>query len=195
MKNLFISAMTLSFLGLVSSKISKGKCQTVELQENFDAQRYLGVWYELARDKTIPFEQGECNQATYSLNEDGTLAVLNTEYLEKSDSINRADAVAKCNGAKCTVDFGGMSPPGDYRVVSTDYESYAIVYSCTDLAGFMRFEYSWVLARNPELTQDELALVKSIYQERIPAYTFDNFHISNQDQATCKYFGEDIQLY
>ena len=39
---------------------------------------------------------------------------------------------------------------GRYDVVSTDYTSYAIVYSCSPfLAGAFCLEYVWVLSRLP----------------------------------------------
>ena len=41
-------------------------------------------------------------------------------------------------------DFGS-----EYKVVSTDYESYSIVYSCTTIFGnsISVFKYAWVLVR------------------------------------------------
>ena len=72
-KNTLILGMTLALTGLTSAKISWGKCQDIQLQENFDATRYTGVWFEIARDKQMIFERGECAQARYTLNEDGTI--------------------------------------------------------------------------------------------------------------------------
>lgn len=49
-KAIAIVALTLSCLGLVSAA---EKCRDVQLQENFDAAQYLGVWYQQARDSTM----------------------------------------------------------------------------------------------------------------------------------------------
>ena len=47
---------------------------------------------------------------------------------------------------KLNVFFGGDFG-ADYRVVDTDYTSYAIIYSCTNVATF-GFDLSWFLVRN-----------------------------------------------
>ncbi|MDE4953126.1 lipocalin family protein, partial [Francisella tularensis subsp. holarctica] len=46
--------------------------------ENFQADKYLGKWYEIARFDNI-FEKGMTNDyAEYSLNPDGTIKVINS---------------------------------------------------------------------------------------------------------------------
>jgi apolipoprotein D and lipocalin family protein len=47
---------------------------------NFEAQRYLGKWYEIARLEHS-FEKGFCGiTANYSFRDDGGLQVLNRGY-------------------------------------------------------------------------------------------------------------------
>ena len=48
--------------------------------DNFDADKYLGVWYELRRAKNIPFEDGECVTAQYSKKDDGYIKVDNNQW-------------------------------------------------------------------------------------------------------------------
>ena len=55
-------------------------CPNAELVQNFQPDQYLGVWYELRRDKDIRFESGECVTAQYSLNDNGTVKVDNTQF-------------------------------------------------------------------------------------------------------------------
>lgn len=94
-------------------------------------------------------ELGECGQAHYSLNANGTLGVFNTEYLLENKTINTASAYATCEGAKCKVQFTQPYVPilADYRVLSTDYTNYAVVYSCTQVASALKFEMAWLLTR------------------------------------------------
>lgn len=59
------------------SKVVEGQCSTPTLQENFDATKYTGRWFEIQRDDQ-PFEKNyDCQTANYALNEDGSLKVKN----------------------------------------------------------------------------------------------------------------------
>ena len=42
-----------------------GLCERPSLVENFDAQRYLGRWYEMYRVGDVPFQSQDCATATY----------------------------------------------------------------------------------------------------------------------------------
>jgi len=123
--------------------------------ENFDSNRYLGVWYEIAR---LPhrFERNlVAVTATYSLRKDGAIDVLNQGY----DTVAKKWKSAKGRGY---FKQGSNTPLlkvtffwpfyGDYKVISldtTDY-SYAVVTSGT-------FDYLWILARKPALDAETLA--------------------------------------
>jgi len=68
--------------------------KNVTVIENFDSQRYLGQWYEIAR-LNHPFERGlEQVTANYSPREDGGLKVINRGYNVKKqrwqESIGKA---------------------------------------------------------------------------------------------------------
>ena len=184
-KVLAISAATLAFIGVSNATIASGKCETIALQENFDALQYLGTWYEQARDKGMYFEKYDCDQARYSLNADGSLAVLNTEYNEAKDVVEQAHATAKCNGAQCKVYFAPFVG-GDYRVLSTDYTNYSLVYSCEDLLG-VKDEMIWVLTREQELTDDIKAEINGVLKAKIPSYDVANNVRVTKHGGSCKY--------
>jgi len=75
-KTILIAA--LAMVGLVSAGVSQGTCPTPTLKNPFDATKYTGLWWEQARDSTMPWESNDCQQARYSLNADGSVAVLNS---------------------------------------------------------------------------------------------------------------------
>lgn len=56
-----------------------GKCPNFKVMQNFDANRYLGLWYEVRKYPFIFTIGGRCITATYGLNPDQTVSVLNKQ--------------------------------------------------------------------------------------------------------------------
>lgn len=83
-KNVLIgSAAALVLGGLVYTLLvlTTEGCPDVELQADFNALRYTGLWYEHGRDRSIRFEKGDCQQARYGTEEiesKGRLSVVNS---------------------------------------------------------------------------------------------------------------------
>ena len=121
--------------------------------DNFDLDRYLGKWYEIAR-LDHSFERGLSQvTAQYSLREDGGVAVLNTGYDankgEWKSAKGKAFFVADPETGHLKVSFFGPFY-GAYVIVELDPEyRYALVSGPN--RGFL-----WILARAPELSQSEL---------------------------------------
>ena len=123
--------------------------------QEVDLQRYVGLWYEIAR---IPNRfQKNCESGTtaqYALREDGKITVIN-RCLKKDGSVDKAEGVAKIVDADTNaklkvsfVSFLGWRPFwGDYWVLGLgeDYE-WAIV-------GSPDRKYGWILSRTPTLSQ------------------------------------------
>lgn len=73
-----VAAVTTAFLVVACSSPTPPKGVTVV--NNFDAKRYLGTWYEIARFDHR-FERGlDKVTATYSLRDDGGINVINKGY-------------------------------------------------------------------------------------------------------------------
>jgi lipocalin len=67
-------------------------------------------------------------QARYTLRDYGKLDVFNTLMNPLTVNVDSAKAVGKCNYAHCKIKFF-LFYNGDYRLVSTDYDNYSVVYS------------------------------------------------------------------
>ena len=70
-------------------------------------------------------------------------------------------AVSDRGDASLSVKFWDRVPsPTDkpnYTVMETDYDSYTIVYSCSDqFWGYASFDYLWILSREPTMAEDSL---------------------------------------
>ncbi len=110
----------------------------------FEKNRYLGKWYEIAR-KDFKYERDLSNTtAEYSLNDDGTIKVLNQGYntkkLEWTQAIGKAKFVGDDTIAMLKVSFFGPFYSG-YNVIAIDDD-----YKYTLVAG-KSLDYLWILSR------------------------------------------------
>jgi apolipoprotein D and lipocalin family protein len=118
---------------------------------HFDSNRYLGKWYELGRIENR-FERGLTNTtASYSLNRDGTIKVVNAGYDPGRGKHREAVGKAKFLEGK---DVGALKvsffPPfyGGYTIVALDED-----YQWAIVVGPNPRKYFWVLSRQSHLTE------------------------------------------
>ena len=115
----------------------------------FQADRYLGTWYEIAR-LDHSFERGLSKAtAEYSKSDDGSIQVVNRGYDARQGKWREARAVARFVGpadvASLKVTFFWPFS-GAYHVIVLDQEgyNYAMVTSSSR-------DYLWILARQKHL--------------------------------------------
>ena len=116
----------------------------------FDAERYLGRWYEIAR-LDHSFERGLSQvTATYSRNQEGSIKVLNRGYDAKRQAWKEAEGkawfVEGVDKGHLKVSFFGRFY-GGYNVLVLDKE-----YDHALVSGPNR-DYLWILARTPTLPE------------------------------------------
>ena len=115
----------------------------------FDVQRYLGQWYEIAR-LDHSFERGlEKVSADYSLRNDGGINVINRGYdtakKEWKEAKGRAYFVGEPTVGRLKVSFFGPFY-GGYNIITLDRQGYSYSMVC----GPDR-SYLWILSRTPEM--------------------------------------------
>lgn len=74
------------------------------------------------------------------------------------------------------------SPPAPYWVLSTDYDNYSLVYSCTDL-GVLHVEFAWIMSRQPTLPKETLEELRSTLSSI--GVRVDKLITTNQDTDYC----------
>ena len=116
---------------------------------SFDINRYLGQWYEIAR-LDHSFERGMSDvSATYQLQEDGSVKVINRGYDTQrqawKEAIGRALFIGDSSNASLKVSFFGPFY-GGYHVIALDQQN----YRWSLVAGPDR-DYLWILARDKTL--------------------------------------------
>ena len=173
-------ASALGFIAMTADATPRlSSCPDYSPMATFDVNRYTGKWYEIRRDMYTPFEIAKgCVMAEYTDNGDSTLTVENSSHMFiKGWSSGKALAVVADTGdASLVVDFSGKTPsPSDkanYTVLDTDYDTYTVVYSCSDIAGFASFDFLWILAREPELDDATILSIVGKIEEKLPHYGF-----------------------
>ncbi len=146
--------------------------------EPFDAKRYMGKWYEIAR-LDHRFERGLTNvTAEYMLKDDGGISVVNKGYdTEKGkwkDAEGKAEFVDGPDQARLKVSFFGPFY-GGYNVIALDDE-----YRYAMVTGNDR-DYLWLLSREKEIPEE----VKQRYlkQARDQGYDVDALIWVEHDRA------------
>jgi apolipoprotein D and lipocalin family protein len=115
----------------------------------FNVDRYLGMWYEIAR-LDHSFERGlEKITAHYSLREDGGLRVVNRGYSEAREQWREAEGKAyfidSPHTGRLKVSFFGPFY-GSYNIIELDRAGYQYALVCGPDTSYL-----WILARQPDL--------------------------------------------
>ncbi|NQD70356.1 lipocalin [Sphingobacterium shayense] len=128
----------------------------VPVVQEFDLDRYLGDWYEIARMDFFWEKNLKNVSANYSLNEDGSVGVLNQGFdtVKQKNKRRQAKAsfVRKKDEGALKVSFFGPFYSG-YNVVKIDENyKYALVFG-------ENLDYMWILSRVRSIPDS----VKEIY--------------------------------
>lgn len=138
-------------LGLIIfNSCSVGLPENAVAVQNFNSDKYLGKWYEIARFD-YKFEKDMDNvTATYSINKNGNINVQNRGYnyvkKEWKESVGEAKFVNKKTEAQLKVSFFKPIWAG-YNVIDIDEDyQYALVVGSS-------LKYMWILSRTPEIPE------------------------------------------
>ena len=149
-KNLLIPVAAVAGL-LIINACKIGIPKGAKPVTHFNASKYLGKWFEIARFDYI-FEKGleQCT-AEYSTNADGSIQVVNRGFKPKTNQWKESRGEAKFideeNVGRLKVSFFKPFWAG-YNVISVDDDyKYALV------AGNSR-KYLWILSRTTEIPED-----------------------------------------
>jgi len=123
----------------------------IEPVDNFELNRYLGKWYEIAR-LDHSFERGlEAVSAEYSLRDDGGIRIINsgrnTDTQANQEAEGRAYFVEQPNLGYLKVSFFGPFF-GSYVIFELD-ENYQYAFIAGNTTNYL-----WLLARTPEVSQE-----------------------------------------
>lgn len=152
-----------------------------EVLEDFDVEKYMGEWYEIARFDFKHEKNLKNVTARYSLNDDGTIQVINRGFNTKTSEWEEAIGKAKPNGkpgqSALKVSFFGPFY-GGYNVVmmSPPYKN-ALVFGESK-------DYLWILSREKSISAE--AKKKFLQKARDAGYNLERLVWTVQDEITQK---------
>lgn len=170
-------AKSLIMLGAALLAGCTGVPDGIDPVSELDVDRYKGTWYEIAR-LDHSFEQGLSNvTADYSLQDDGSIRVINRGYSEEDEKWQEAEGRAVFvddeNNGHLKVSFFGPFY-ASYVVFRLD-EEYRFAY----ITGYDR-DYLWYLSRTP--TVDEAALAEFRKAARAKGFDLEELIIVDQSR-------------
>lgn len=146
-----IKSLFIAIAGIIGLTACAKTPPPPDIIQNFELNKYLGTWYEIARFDHR-FERGLSSvTANYSLLPDGKVKVINRGFKAKSNTWSESVGKAKFAGDKTIgslkVSFFGPFY-GAYNIVKLD-ENYQ--YSLVVSNGF---DYLWLLSRTKTIPDD-----------------------------------------
>merc|ERR1712142_398496 len=181
-------------LNAVEGRPGFGKCKDFPVMTGFEPQKYLGRWYEYSKYFAIFELFGTCTNAIYSdaTTKEGDLVIgvhnmgINSVTGNLNEAIGTAvlaDPSDPTKAANLIVNFDSnpvKSNTTNYSVVKTDYEKYAVVYSCSNgpIPG-TDIEFFWILTREQFPNED---MIKEIYAEA-EKQGFNTSHLKKTKQS------------
>ena len=135
-----------------------GKPEGVIAVKDFELERYLGKWYEIAR-LDHSFERGLDNiSAEYTLREDGGVKVINSGFSKEDNAWEQAEGKAyfvdSTDSGHLKVSFFGPFY-GSYVIFELDQKDYQYAF----VSG-PNTSYLWLLSRTPQVDQEILERFK-----------------------------------
>lgn len=181
MKRSFLSLSLFPLLSLwacTSQPDYRAEIAPPETVAMVDLDRYVGLWYEIARYPNSFQKKCEGVTAEYTRREDGKITVLNTCRAGKERTAKGvARVIEASNGAKLKVKFAPEWIPfaeGDYWVLALD-EDYT-----SALVGSPSGKYLWILSRTPKLDEARLTELKA--RAEILGYDIEPLKMTDQPE-------------
>ncbi len=162
-RSLVLPVLAVTAVALGCTRLPEG----IQPVRSFDLQRYLGQWHEVAR-LDHRFERGLTQvTATYSLNPDGTVKVVNRGWDAAKgrwkEAEGRAVFIGSSQEGRLKVSFFGPFY-GAYTVIALEPQRYSMI------CGPDR-SYLWILSREPSL--EPATLERLVAQAKALGFAMD----------------------
>lgn len=171
----------LVLLAVLGSAQAERNCRvsSFRVKENFDKARFAGTWYAMAKKDPEGLFLQDNIIAEFSVDESGQMSATAKGRVRL---LNNWDVCADMVGtftdtedpAKFKMKYWGVASflqkgNDDHWIIDTDYDTYAVQYSCRllNLDGTCADSYSFVFARNPNGLPPEVQRIVRRRQEEL----------------------------
>ncbi|ETN61002.1 hypothetical protein AND_007359 [Anopheles darlingi] len=170
-------------------------CLTFDHTFTLKVEKFMGKWYEIRRlyDPLDP-EQEDCVVVNYWLLENGSFDILKSFQMAKDGhpiyAVGFAELTAN-NESGVPQFFERINTTNtadsdtSFNIVTTDYENYAILYSCTPINSTHHLEASWVLGRSPTL-EHKYNMMVNFGLENFIKRAEDEWRVTDHSRKFCK---------
>ena len=151
MKNHLIGGIVSSLAAALTGCVTTSDIAAVR---DFEPERYMGTWYEIARLPQYFERDMDEVRARYALEDDGTIEVVNSGV--RDGEASSITGTAKLKRPKAKPLAGELRVSffwpfySDYRIIELDPD-YTVAVVTAGSRGYL-----WVLSRKPEMPQAEL---------------------------------------
>lgn len=149
----------------------------IQTVDQVDLERYSGVWYEIASLPTWFAKDLVCVTATYNLQEDGKIEVINQGYKGSPDGkLDKITGTAWIpnpeESGQLKVSFFPLIS-SQYNIITLDEENYSYAMVTGN-----NYKFLWILSRTPQMDQD---IYNSLIQQADDwGYEVDNIILTTQ---------------
>ncbi|CAK1582206.1 unnamed protein product [Parnassius mnemosyne] len=153
-----------------------GRCPIFPQIPNFDIKKMTGKWYEVERSFYLMEMSASCTELDVDLNERGYLLITinTTNRWTGSPSTTYGVGIVSHTGAssfryrlnnRMPYVIGRLLPgAGQYNILATDYDQFALIWSCTSVS-IAHSDRMWVLGRRREIEANVRAQIYAVLQQ------------------------------
>nr|AAV91447.1 lipocalin 1 [Lonomia obliqua] len=181
------------FLAILASTaadvVIDGACPDMKAVSKFDMNAYQGTWYEIKKFPVANEANGDCGSVEYT--PDNGLLKVRAGHVE--DDIEKfVVGVLTKNAGTSDAELTLSVVVGDYVrvaplwIVSTDYDNYAIGYSCKDYKKSNQHRVNiWILSRTKTLTETSKSTVNKFLKEHSKEFDQSKFVETDFSEKAC----------
>ena len=198
MKTFAVAALA-ALMTTTDAKLGFGKCKSkVQYVDNFQPMDYAGKWYEIYRDKWMPYEiSADCVTQNFVPKEDGTMNLyFRGYYWALLDYMGVNGTMFDCDkGSKdtwtCQATMGHYGTKGHHsniHVLGTDYKNWSALHECKDhMHGLYHSEWVTILSRTQDISDEHHNTARNLIHSQTPHYDLSSHTMKRTRQEQCDY--------